>query len=174
MITGRRPVGPLELYGDLDRPLGWLVATPAARLALYRTWIEAGYATDLPDAVRQHNTAQRHWTIRRNDAQRRWWTWGAQRWSDRRSQRLARIRAAYKANGLCCVYCGSAQDICVDHVIPKVRAHQRGGIDAPWNLAPACRRCNAQKHARTPEEWRAARLRRGLPWPPPPQYGEAA
>lgn len=61
-----------------------------------------------------------------------------------------------------CHYCGDPWPTQVDHVQP--RAH--GGTDARDNLVSACRWCNEEKSDRTPEQWRAERETRGLPWPP--------
>lgn len=56
-----------------------------------------------------------------------------------------------------CAYCGILTDPGdrlsrrapqVDHVIPRIQ----GGSDAPENLVLACRRCNARKGGRTPEQ----------------------
>jgi hypothetical protein len=47
-----------------------------------------------------------------------------------------------------CSYC-SAPAEAWDHVMPR----SRGGPDTAENLVPACRSCNSQKSARTPEEW---------------------
>jgi 5-methylcytosine-specific restriction endonuclease McrA len=62
-----------------------------------------------------------------------------------------------------CAYCGACAET-LDHVLPVSR----------WpdlerrmrNLVPACKRCNPQKGNKTPDEWKAWRLARGLPWPP--------
>lgn len=48
-----------------------------------------------------------------------------------------------------CVYCGSEENIEVDHVVPL----SRGGEHSPENLAPACLPCNRSKGARTLDEW---------------------
>ncbi|WP_318391073.1 HNH endonuclease signature motif containing protein [Microbacterium maritypicum] len=49
-----------------------------------------------------------------------------------------------------CVYCGrSIPDGAVDHFIPR----ERGGTDLPWNLVPACGRCNSSKKHHDPHEW---------------------
>lgn len=40
-----------------------------------------------------------------------------------------------------CVYCGSTNDLTLDHVRPKVS----GGRDEANNLVPACLKCNQQK-----------------------------
>jgi hypothetical protein len=62
-----------------------------------------------------------------------------------------------------CHYCGSIYSDVVDHVDPVV---QGGGVE-DGNLVAACDRCNSEKSGRTPDQWRAWRIRRGYPWPPP-------
>jgi len=52
-----------------------------------------------------------------------------------------------------CFYCGSTQNITVDHVI----AIARGGVDGIGNLVPACKSCNSQKRELTIMEWRLKR-----------------
>lgn len=47
-----------------------------------------------------------------------------------------------------CAYCGSTQDLTLDHVMPK----SRGGKTNWENLLTACRRCNSRKGDQTPEE----------------------
>ena len=52
-----------------------------------------------------------------------------------------------------CAYCGDAEDLSLDHVIPRLR----GGDDEPSNLVTACRSCNSSKGARDLLEWMALR-----------------
>jgi hypothetical protein len=40
-----------------------------------------------------------------------------------------------------CVYCGSTENLTLDHVRPKAK----GGRDETNNLVPACRECNLSK-----------------------------
>lgn len=47
-----------------------------------------------------------------------------------------------------CQYCGSKDDLTLDHVMPK----SRGGRTTWDNLTTACRRCNSKKGDLTPEE----------------------
>ena len=47
-----------------------------------------------------------------------------------------------------CVYCGAAERLTIDHVLPK----SRGGPDSWENLVAACTPCNNRKGNRTPEE----------------------
>ena len=48
-----------------------------------------------------------------------------------------------------CCYCGSSNDLTVDHLIPT----KRGGANAGDNLVWACRSCNSSKGARDALEW---------------------
>lgn len=54
----------------------------------------------------------------------------------------------FKRDGGCCVYCGSREDLTLDHVIPQ----SRGGKSTWTNLVTACKKCNAKKGDYTPEE----------------------
>jgi 5-methylcytosine-specific restriction endonuclease McrA len=47
-----------------------------------------------------------------------------------------------------CQYCGRAEDLTLDHVLPK----SRGGKSSWDNLTTACRRCNAKKGDSMPDE----------------------
>lgn len=47
-----------------------------------------------------------------------------------------------------CVYCGSSENTCLDHMVPIVQ----GGTDDPLNLCIACKKCNSGKSGRTPEQ----------------------
>lgn len=58
--------------------------------------------------------------------------------------------------GGACAYCGAAQGLQWDHIIPV----SRGGPNTIDNLLLACVACNRDKAARNPLEWAAAR---GLP-----------
>ena len=65
--------------------------------------------------------------------------------------RLAKRRfreEIYKAWDHKCVYCG-APATPPDHLIPKFR----GGNGNFYNLAPSCRRCNANKGSELLEDW---------------------
>lgn len=56
-----------------------------------------------------------------------------------------------------CIYCGSKENITIDHVIPLTR----GGMHSIGNLAPACSHCNSSKNNRTVTEWRMSKIRYG-------------
>lgn len=52
-------------------------------------------------------------------------------------------------DGWVCVYCGSKDNLTLDHVI----ARSRGGDNSDKNLVTACRSCNSSKGAKSLEEW---------------------
>lgn len=54
----------------------------------------------------------------------------------------------FKRDGFECQYCGTKNDLTLDHVIPKAR----GGKSTWKNLITACRPCNTRKGDYTPEE----------------------
>ncbi len=54
----------------------------------------------------------------------------------------------FRRDGFKCVYCGSKDNLTLDHVIPK----SKGGKSNWENLVTACHRCNSRKSDRTPEE----------------------
>ena len=54
----------------------------------------------------------------------------------------------FKRDGGECLYCTSRKDLTLDHVIPK----SRGGKSTWDNLATACKKCNAIKGDKTPDE----------------------
>jgi 5-methylcytosine-specific restriction endonuclease McrA len=69
------------------------------------------------------------------------------------------VRVPYKKVGLSrvnifrrdentCQYCGSRQNLTLDHVMPR----SRGGKDTWENLITACQSCNTRKGDMTPEE----------------------
>lgn len=53
-----------------------------------------------------------------------------------------------KRDGNRCLYCGSRQNLTIDHVMPR----SRGGRDTWENLATACNDCNVRKGDLTPGE----------------------
>jgi len=52
-----------------------------------------------------------------------------------------------------CCYCGSAEHLSVDHLIPR----KRGGANCGDNIVWACRSCNSAKGAKDALEWLAGR-----------------
>ena len=54
-------------------------------------------------------------------------------------------------HGRRCAYCGHAEGVDLEHVIPLTR----GGDNVASNVVPACTTCNLKKGNRTPEEWAA-------------------
>lgn len=54
----------------------------------------------------------------------------------------------YKRDGYKCGYCGSKEELTLDHIIPK----SRGGGNTWENLVSCCAKCNSKKDNRTPSE----------------------
>jgi 5-methylcytosine-specific restriction endonuclease McrA len=54
----------------------------------------------------------------------------------------------YRRDGHQCAYCGSKENLTLDHVIPK----SRGGKSSWDNLATCCFKCNNKKGDKTPSE----------------------
>jgi 5-methylcytosine-specific restriction endonuclease McrA len=144
----------------------WWAATPPQhlvrrelreRLEYFKRRIDRHQFRDLREAVkwaaaqqrrrraREHFSARGKWRSLLSAKQGRYWRY---------------IRPIIMASGPC-AYCG-AEATAIDHIFPRIR----GGTDERHNLAPVCKSCNTAKGGRTPEEWKAARMARGLPWPP--------
>ena len=51
-------------------------------------------------------------------------------------------------DGFKCQYCGSSQELTIDHIIPS----SRGGKNTFENCIAACKPCNNKKNNRTPRE----------------------
>jgi 5-methylcytosine-specific restriction endonuclease McrA len=54
----------------------------------------------------------------------------------------------FRRDGNRCQYCGSTQNLTIDHVVPR----SQGGKDTWTNLVTACHDCNTEKGSRTPEQ----------------------
>ncbi|MEH0155667.1 HNH endonuclease [Limibacter armeniacum] len=54
----------------------------------------------------------------------------------------------FKRDNFSCLYCGSKNNLTLDHVIPR----SRGGQSTWKNLVTACKSCNSKKGDRTPDE----------------------
>ena len=59
--------------------------------------------------------------------------------------------SAFAACDYKCAYCGSTEDLGIDHVIP----FEHGGSDMPFNLVVACFPCNIAKRDKHPIEYAA-------------------
>ncbi len=64
----------------------------------------------------------------------------------------------FDRDGRVCAYCGSSEDLSVDHILPK----SLGGGDEEENLVTSCSRCNSMKGAKSAatiiELWAQRRL----------------
>jgi len=54
----------------------------------------------------------------------------------------------YRRDNYKCIYCGSRENLTMDHVVPR----SRGGKNTWSNLVTCCIKCNVYKGDRTPEE----------------------
>lgn len=52
-------------------------------------------------------------------------------------------------SGCCCAYCGTTEQLSVDHLIPQIK----GGANSADNSVFACRRCNSSKGGLDLFEW---------------------
>jgi 5-methylcytosine-specific restriction endonuclease McrA len=75
-----------------------------------------------------------------------------------RAAELNALKRAEQINEACsgrCVYCGSDQDLGIDHVVP----YGSGGSTLPFNLVIACATCNASKGHKNAAEFILAAVR---------------
>ena len=134
-----------------------------SRIKYYRLLVEIGTCGNIREAVVMTSIKRREFidreTARHADRLAR----SARcRNRDGYERSLAHKKRLILAEGAPCSYCGAEAPQTVDHVVPISRRidHRRR------NLTPACWACNTEKGARTPAEWRRARLDSGLLWPP--------
>ena len=59
------------------------------------------------------------------------------------------IIEVYERDGYTCTYCGSTEDLTIDHIVPL----SKGGSHRPENLCVACRSCNSSKGAKNLGRW---------------------
>jgi 5-methylcytosine-specific restriction endonuclease McrA len=88
---------------------------------------------------------------------------------ERNHRRRARLREAKtfkitaretkRLYGSTCLFCGSSEQINLDHIIPI----SRGGSHGIGNLQPLCDNCNSTKYNKTIMEWRMYRIAIGNP-----------
>lgn len=60
------------------------------------------------------------------------------------------VKARFDYYGSKCIYCGSDENLQIEHRIPLAR----GGSDWSANLAPACKSCNCSKGTKTETEFK--------------------
>lgn len=60
------------------------------------------------------------------------------------------VRDRFEVHDCKCVYCGSGENITIDHRIP----FHEGGKNIPSNIVPACMSCNASKSTLTPWQFK--------------------
>ena len=97
-----------------------------------------------------------------NERSRRWHRENRERSRENNRQKRARkldapgshtadqVKARFDYYGNRCVYCGSSDNLQIEHRIPL----SRGGSDWASNLAPACKTCNCSKGTKTETEYK--------------------
>ena len=109
--------------GDVEAALSGL--TGVGFVAVVGAAVQIAYTSDLPVPAESERTPQ--WRIS-----------------------SAKRFAIYARDGHACVYCGAADRLSLDHVIPR----SKGGEDTPENLVTACQPCNSSKGDRDLTEWK--------------------
>jgi hypothetical protein len=144
---------------DIDRITGWSASTIAENI---------GSLGELFDIDIGKGRAKSTFTIKAIPCSEPFWNLRVPLHEDdpdhpeRVRKSIKRLERAVwmKTNGHC-TYCDvhldpfnrqSPNGFHMDHTIP----HSRGGPCEIENLVPACSKCNLEKKARTPEEWRAS------------------
>jgi 5-methylcytosine-specific restriction endonuclease McrA len=121
----------------------------------YAKWAEEN-KEKIKENQRRYN--ERH-PQRVRDQSSRWLKRNPEKNADKSHRRRARARGVYseainkeeliKVRSGCCVFCGSKEDITVDHIIPI----SRGGPHVLSNLQPLCMSCNCAKRDMTMDEF---------------------
>ena len=163
-----REANPLEA---LESTRKWREANPLEALEMGRRYREAR-REEIAECKRRWNEANpdkvREQGLRYREAHREELRESGRQWKKanpdkRRAQsrrRKARKRGAttvdgvdeaaiYEHDGHACIYCGSAEDLTLDHIVSLFS----GGPHCEDNLVVACRRCNCSKGARPLTEW---------------------
>jgi len=106
----------------------------------------------------------RQWGVEHYEEQiaykRQWRAENRDKYRAMRRRRKARVKGAsfvglvdeaaiYELYNNCCVYCGSRDNLTLDHIVPL----SKGGKHISENLLVACGSCNSSKGAKLLEEW---------------------
>jgi hypothetical protein len=115
---------------DDDRKLGWMTKTGSRWPAIKNALIDAGKIKIVDRSI----TATLHFPSIGRPSPSVW-------------QKLRSL--VFERDGNACVYCGFAEHLECDHVVPV----SAGGAHHLGNLATACRRCNRSKAAKLIGQW---------------------
>lgn len=128
-------------------------ARRGTRLTAYRTWC-AAHRKELNAKRQAYNAAHREENKARHRAYKRanpgklraqWHNGRARRMGVGGTHTAAEWRALRDWFGNVCLRCGTADRICVDHVVPL----SKGGTNTISNLQPLCGSCNRRKYKRS-------------------------
>jgi len=148
----------------------WQKANPEKVREANRRWHEANLEK-AREAVRRYRKANPE---RVRESSRRWYEANPEkarekdrRWAQANSEKVREYcrhrralkrnatikpvdeQAVYELNGHVCIYCGTTENLELDHVAPLTK----GGAHCEENLVVACRSCNSSKHDKPLEEW---------------------
>lgn len=129
---------------EKDRAIrwSWQVRNRAHRAEIHRRW----YELNREAVIRKTVEWQRENRVRRNVYLRgRRERISSEHWTADDFDRAAALLDG------ACSYCGSTDNLTLDHVVPLAR----GGQHRVENLVAACKPCNSRKHAREELEFRA-------------------
>ena len=140
----------------------WAEANPERKQELNRQWREENpeHKAEYDSKWREANPGYfRQWHEAHPEYNRQWAEANPERVRETGRRRRARKAnatigpvdeaAIYERDGYACVYCGSGEDLTLDHIVPL--AH--GGMHCEDNLVVACRSCNSSKGATSLEDW---------------------
>jgi len=133
----------------------WREAHPEQEAASKKRWREVNHERVLATDKLYRETHREE----RAANQRRWRAENHEQHVDNKRRRRARKAAAtiesFDAHavwdywGPMCAYCGSTENLTIDHIIPLAS----GGAHSPDNLCIACKGCNSSKGAKKLIEW---------------------
>jgi len=136
----------------------WAEAHPGYFTEAMRRWVKNNPERDRANKKRfweNHPGYRREWAAKNPDKAKQSWTLASLR---RRGVRVLRrlnhdaLLSKFAYFGNKCVYCGSSQNLQIEHIKPV----SKGGSSLLCNLAPACAPCNMKKGAKWtgPRTWR--------------------
>ena len=129
----------------LARRKGYYSADPGRDNANSKRWYQENKEAVIPKRKAYRQTDQCRRVRSLNQRKRK----HLQRSTCTEPYTAAQLRDRFSFLGSVCIYCGSRENIQIDHIT----ALSRGGVDALWNIAPACERCNNSKRDQDVEIW---------------------
>lgn len=141
----------------LQKNRDWREANPEKEKKRHRRYDEAhrekrrlAISKSREDNPEHHRALRRKWRQANLEAAReRCRTYWHRKRAQRSDDSLLVDWYAEQIRTMPCEYCGSEENITVDHVVPI----SKGGAHSIENIVPACQPCNSSKGAKPLEEW---------------------